>query len=213
MSEIVFRILGARVERHAAAPTLVFGLRLEAPPEEVVHSILLRAQIRIEPQRRRYSPAEEERLVDLFGETPRWGDTLKPFLWSHLSTVVPGFVAASETDLPLPCSYDLEVAAAKYLHSLEAGEVPLVFLFSGTVFAKGTAGLSVSQISWSSEAAYRLPVKLWRGLMDAYFPNAGWLRLQRETIDRLMSFKARRALVSWDQALDILLREAGEKAA
>jgi hypothetical protein len=213
MTELRFRISDARAERYAAVPTLAFRVGLNAPAGEIVHSILLRCQIRIEPQRRRYSATEEERLRDLFGETPRWGDTVKPFLWSHVATIVSGFTSQTEFDLALGCSYDLEVAAAKYLHALEEGEVPLVFLFSGTIFAGGLAGLSVSQISWNSEATYRLPARLWRELMNAYFPNAGWLRLQRETIDRLMRFKSRRALLSWDQTLEVLLREAGEGAA
>jgi hypothetical protein len=213
VTEIAFQVLDARAERYAATPTLLFRVRIDAPAGAVIHSIPLRCQIRIEPQRRRYSSPEEERLLELFGETPRWGDTLKPFLWSHVSTVVPSFTSTTEIELPLACSYDLEVAAAKYLHSLDEGEIPLVFLFSGTIFAKAEAGLTVSQISWNTDRTYRLSVKVWRDLMNHYFPNAGWVRLQRDTLDQLMHFKAKRAITSWDQAFEILLREAGESAA
>ena len=89
--QLAISIVDVRPERYAATPTLVFRMRLDDAGGEVFHSIVLRCQIRIEPQRRRYSPAEEARLLELFGETPRWGDTLKPFLWSQVATVVPGF--------------------------------------------------------------------------------------------------------------------------
>jgi len=206
-------IAEARAERYAATPTLAFRMRLEDAGGEPIHSIVLRCQIRIEPQRRRYSPLEERRLLELFGETPRWGDTLKPFLWSHVSTVVPGFTGKTEVDLPVPCSYDLEVAGAKYLHSLDDGEIPLVFLFSGTIFAKGPDGLKVMPVSWNKDASFRMPARVWRELMDVYFPNAGWLRLSRDTLDLLTRYKAEHAIASWDQMFEALLREAGEKAA
>jgi hypothetical protein len=211
--KLAISIVSARSERYAATPTLMFRMRLDDTAGEVIHSIALRCQIRIEPQRRRYSPAEEERLLELFGETPRWGDTLKPFLWSHVSAVVPGFTGSTETDLPVACSYDLEVAGAKYLHSLDDGDIPLVFLFSGSIFAKGPDGLKVMPVSWNKDASYRMPVAIWRELMNIYFPNAGWLRLSRDTLDLLTRFKAERALASWDQMFEVLLREVGEKAA
>jgi hypothetical protein len=54
----------------------------------------------------------------LFGETPRWGDTLKPFLWTNLSATIPGFRESIQIELPVACTYDFEIAAAKYFHSL-----------------------------------------------------------------------------------------------
>jgi hypothetical protein len=210
VSELDFQIISARPERYAAAPMLSFGLRVSAATDEVIHSVTLRCQIRIEPQRRRYSRDEEERLVELFGETPRWGDTLKPFLWTHVSTALPGFTGSAEMEMHVPCTYDLEVAAAKYFHVLDDGEVPLLFLFSGTVFAKSATGIRVSQIPWSKESSYRLPVQVWRELMDLYFPNSGWLRLRRDTLNLLLKFKARRTIATWDDVLEALLKEAGE---
>jgi hypothetical protein len=164
----------------------------------------------IEPQRRRYSDEEELRLTDLFGETPRWGDTLRPFLWANVATTIPGFVGSTEIDLPITCTYDFEIAAAKYMHSLDDGEIPIVVMFSGTVFGRSETGLSTAPVSWSEEAAYRLPVLLWRDMMDRYFPNTGWLRLRRETLDALLRFKAGRGLLTWDETLEHLLKEAGE---
>ena len=213
MSELTFAILGVRVEPYAATPTLVFRLRVEAPGGVTVHTLALRCQIRIEPQRRRYAADEAAALEELFGRTERWGDTLKPFLWTHVSTMAPGFTGAGEIDLVVPCTYDFEVAAAKYLHALEGGEIPLLFLYSGTVFAKGEDGLRVTQIPWDREARHRLPVATWRQLMDHYYPNAGWLRLRRDTLDALLSLKARRAVATFDEVIDMLLAGAGEHAA
>ena len=213
MSDVRFQIVGARPEPYAATPTLAFRLRAESPAPQVIQSIALRCQIRIEPQRRRYSSVEEKRLLELFGETPRWGDTVKPFFWSDVSTVVRGYTGSTETDLPVSCTYDLEVAAAKYLHALDDGEIPLVFLFSGTIFARGASGLEASQVSWNDDVSFRLPARIWRDVMNLYFPNAGWLRLRRETLDALARVKAKRAIASWDDVLTALLREVGEDAA
>jgi hypothetical protein len=209
MIELTFEALGATVESHAAAPTINLRMRVTEAEGGRVHALALRCQIRIEPRKRRYSAAEESRLYGLFGDTPQWGDSLRPFLWTHVSTTVGGFVGATEFDLPVECTYDFEVAAAKYMHSLQDGEIPLILLFSGTVFGAPGAGFGAQRLSWGSEALYRLPVSTWRSMMDRYFPNSGWLRLQRDTLDRLQRFRAERALPTWDQAFEALLKEAG----
>jgi hypothetical protein len=177
----------------------------------VVRALALRCQIRIEPQRRRYTPAEEVRLYELFGDAPQWGDSLRPFLWTHTSTVLPGFTGSTFFDLPVECTYDLEVAGARYLAGLVDGEVPLVFLFSGTVFTDGPTGFSAQPVPWDLEATYRMPVAVWRETMDRYFPNSGWVRIGRDTLDALTRFRAARALPTWDLAFDRLLKEAGEE--
>lgn len=204
-----FEILGARPDPYAAVPTLLFRLRMTGADDRPVHALALRAQVRIEPQRRIYRPDEEERLVELFGETPRWGDTLRPFLWMHASTMVSAFTGTTEIDFPVTCTYDFEVAGAKYLHALGDGEVPLLFLFNGTVFGQRGGGFQALPLSWESEASYRMPVATWRALMDAYYPNSGWIRLRRETLDDLQRFRVERALPTWEQAVEVLLKEAG----
>jgi hypothetical protein len=209
MTSLAFEVVGARPEPHAAVPTIIMRLRVSETAGGAVHALALRCQIRIEPQRRRYGADEEERLYELFGEAPQWGDSLRPFLWTHVSTTLPGFSASTEFDLAVECSYDFEVTAAKYLHALTGGEIPLLLLFSGTVFTRGTSGFSAEPVGWDQEASYRLPVSVWRALMDLYFPNCGWLRIGRDTLDALQRFKASRALPTWDQALDQLLKEAG----
>src|SRR5262245_6307067 len=205
MTGIDFAVIDARPTPYAAVPTLTVALRASAPDGDAIHSIALRCQIRIEPQRRRYGPEEESRLLELFGETPRWGDTLKPFLWTHVTAMVPGFTGQTEFELSVPCSYDFEVAAAKYFHALGDGEIPLLFLFSGTIFAQGDGRLCVTQVPWDRESRWRLPVRVWRGLMDGYFPNSGWLRLGRDTLDALLRYKADHALATWDDVVAALL--------
>ena len=210
MSPVTFEILDARAEPHAAVPTLMLRLRITATDGSPVHALVLRSQIMIEPKRRHYSPDEEHRLVDLFGETPRWSDTLRPFFWTSVSSTVAGFTGTTKIDVPIACTYDLEVASSKYMHSLDDGEIPIVALFSGTVFVRGAVGLSTAPVSWSEEASFRLPVAVWREMMDLYFPNSGWLRLRRETLDSLQQFRSSRGLLTWDETVERLLKEAGE---
>ena len=208
MSELVFDILGVEPDPYAAAPTLNFGLRISETTGVRIHAIVLRIQIRIEPKRRRYSPAEAERLLDLFGETSRWGDTVKPMQFAFADASIPGFDGAIEVDVPVPCTYDFEVATAKYFHALDDGEIPFLMLFSGTVFIKGETGFAVEQVPWHKEVSFGVPVKVWDRLMDLYFPGQAWIRMQKETLDALQRYKSQRALTNWDETLQALLAGA-----
>jgi hypothetical protein len=210
-----FSVLDAVPERFAAVPTLVLRLRVTDDAGLAgsvgVSAIALRAQIRIEPQRRQYTDDEASRLTDQFGGRERWRDTLRPFLWTHVTAMVRGFEGDLEFDLPVTCTYDLEVTGTPYLHALRDGDIPLSLLFSGTAFRPGggTGGLGVEQIPWHLEASYLLPVAVWRQLMDRYFPNGGWLRLDRDTLDALIRYRSERGLISWDSTMSHLLDAAG----
>ncbi|WP_084958684.1 DUF6084 family protein [Thermoactinospora rubra] len=212
MADLRFACLDARADRFAAAPTLLFPLRVTEAGGGAVHAVALRCQIRIEPQRRRYSAAEAELLADLFGAPSRWGETLRPLQFANVSLMVPGFTGATQVDLPVPVTYDLEVAAGKYFAALDDGEIPLLMLFSGTVFARTGTGLSVEQVPWDREARHRLPVAVWRELMDRYFPGEGWLRLRTDTLRALHLYKSAHALATWDDAVAALLAQAKESA-
>jgi hypothetical protein len=205
MSELAFRVLDIVADRYAAAPQLLARIRVEESTGEAVHAMAVRAQVMIEPQRRPYAETESAGLLDQFGDRPRWKDTLKPFLWTFATTMVTGFTASNDFDLPIPCSYDFEVTASKYLHALSEGEIPIRLLFSGTVFSRGTTGFSVEQIAWNLEAEHKLPVAVWTELMDHFYPNSGWLRMDRETIASLVRYKGAHGLTSWDEVFGKLL--------
>jgi hypothetical protein len=210
VADLDIAIAGAAVEPYAAVPTIGLDLRVTDPSGQRVHAMVLRAQVKIEPQRRHYTAAESERLVELFGRPGQWSESLRPFMWTQVGTVVGAFDTTSEVSLQIPCSYDFEVSAARYLHGLDDGEIPLVLLFNGTIFRSGPNGLLVEPIAWHTEASYRLPVSVWRALMDSYFPGGGWLRLRRDTIDALGRVKGREALPAWEDVIELLLKRAGE---
>jgi Family of unknown function (DUF6084) len=208
MAELTFGCTTATAARYAATPTLTFRLTIAEKSGVRVHAIALRCQIRVEPHRRRYTAAEAQRLHDLFGDTSRWADTVKPIQLAMVSTMVPAFTSLTEVDLQVPCTYDLEVASARYLCGLDDGAIPLLLLFSGTVFVAHGAGYSVELIPWSSEAAYRMPVSVWQEVVDEHFPGSAWLRCSRETLDALSAFKSQHALPTWDATLTALLTQA-----
>ncbi|HEY3894135.1 MAG TPA: DUF6084 family protein [Pseudonocardiaceae bacterium] len=213
MTELSFTCLDVRAENYAMTPTLLFRLRVDAAAGQRVRAIALRCQIRIEPARRGYSENEPERLLELFGERGRWGDTLKPFQFANTSTVIASFTDTIEVDVSVPCTYDMEVTAGRYFHALEDGEIPFILLFSGTIFGDGEKGLWIEQVPWHAEARYRMPVAVWREMMDGHFPGSGWLRLRRDTIDALAEFKAARGLPSWDDAVLAVLEAGRDRSA
>lgn len=212
MSDLTFSVVDVAPEPYAVVPNLTLRLRIGESTGEAVHAIALRTQLRIEPQRRRYTEAEEAGLHDLFGPRGRWTETLRPFSWLRNDTMVQGFTGETEVDLTLPCSFDFEVTGASYLHALRDGEIPLLLLFSGTMFTRGATGFGVEQVSWDSEARHPMPVTVWHALIDQHFPGDGFLRLGRETLDDLVRFKSARGLTTWDSTLATLLAEAGEMA-
>jgi hypothetical protein len=205
--ELSFAVTGATRVEYAAVPTLCFALGISS--DAPVRSVLLDAQIQIAARRRPYGPAAHDRLFELFGPVADWGTTLRTLLWTRTTLVVPPFEESTEVELAVACSYDLEVAASRYLDALEDGEVPLEFLFSGSVFYGGDDGrLQTARLSWESEAEFRLPVSVWKETMERYFRGTAWLRLRKESFDRLSAYKSRNALATWDDALDSLLAEA-----
>jgi uncharacterized protein DUF6084 len=210
---LAFEVVDAAPEPFAAVPTLNFRVRIRELTGASIQAIALRCQVRIEPRRRHYDGDEEARLVELFGESHRWGETLQSLLWANTSLQVAGFRDAVEVDLPMPCTYDFEVAGTKYLDALRDGQIPVQLLFSGTVFLRGPAGMAVEPVPWHHEAGYRLPVAVWREVMDRYFPDSTWIRMRRDTFDRLYQFRTRRARPTWEATFDDLLELAAEPQA
>ncbi len=208
MAELTFGCTEARATRYTATPTLSFTLHITESTGVRVHAIALRCQIRIEPHRRRYSPGEARRLNDLFGDTSRWAESVKPVQLATVSAMVPGFTSVTEAELQVPCTYDLEVASARYLQALDDGTVPLLLLFSGTVFTAHGDSMRVELIPWSCEASCRMPVTVWQDVVREHFPGSAWLRCSTETLDALSVFKAANALPTWDATLSALLAAA-----
>jgi hypothetical protein len=205
--DLEFKLEGAEVADFAAIPSLVFKLRIENLEDEPVRSVALNTQIRIAATGRHYEAAEQERLLELFGEPSRWKDTLRSLLWTHTVLQVPRFSGSTVVDMPVACTYDLEVVAAKYFYALQDGEVPLEFLFSGTIFYAGEDGrLQTTRISWEKEAEFRLPVRLWKEMMDQYFPNSAWVRLRKDVFDQIYDYKVRKGLPTWEATVEALLR-------
>ena len=213
MPELNFAIVAVEVEPHAAVPQLSFRLRIAAvDPADTIQNVALRCQVRIEATRRRYAPEEQARMADLFGAPDCWNQNLHSLLWAHVNAIVPPFTGETTIELPVPCTFDFNVATTKYFHGVEQGEIPLLFLFSGTIFhAAADGGLRVAQISWEKEAAFRLPVEVWRRMMDIYYPNGAWLRLRQDVFERLHRFKIGRCLPTWEQTIDALLAGVEER--
>jgi hypothetical protein len=208
MPDLNFEVIGAEAPAFAAIPTLIFKLRItNAIDEERIASVSLRCQIQINVTRRHYSTEAQERLLEVFGEPKRWGETLRPLLWTHTSTVVSPFSGSTIVDLPVACTYDFEVASTKYFDALEDGEIPLTFLFSGTIFYEAEAGnLQVGQIPWSKEATFRLPITQWKEMIQRYFPNSAWIRVHKDVFDELYRYKATHSLPTWEDVFVHLLQ-------
>jgi hypothetical protein len=205
--DLDFRVVGAEVLEFAAVPSLLFKLRVENLEGEPIRSVSLNTQVRIAATQRHYDTAEQHRLLEVFGEPHRWGQTLRSLLWAHTTLQVPRFSGSTVVDMPIPCTYDMEVVGSKYFHALEDGEVPLEFLFSGTVFYAAEGGrLQIARISWEKEAEFRLPVRLWKETMERYFPNSAWIRLHKDAFDQLYDYKVRMGLPTWEAAVEALLR-------
>lgn len=209
MPDLRIQVATSKVVPFAAVPTIAFQLGISnALPAEEVHTIALRCQVQIEVTRRGYTAPEQARMLDLFGHPDRWGQTLRNLLWTHTSLVVPGFQGTSTTtDMNVPCTFDFNVAATKYFDGLVAGDIPLLLLFSGTVFyASPESDLRVAPISWELEARYKLPVQTWREMMDIYYPNSVWINLHKDVFERLYRYKMEHGIPTWERALEHMLQ-------
>ncbi|MCW3095329.1 MAG: hypothetical protein JWL77_947 [Chthonomonadaceae bacterium] len=216
MPDLDFEVVEAEVLPYAAGPMLLFKLAIKnAVPDEQIHSVMLRVQIRIEATKRTYDAQTNARLRELFGDPEQFGSTVKSLHWTNVVQTVPPFKGSIVTDLPVVCTYDFDVVGAKYICALEDGDVPLLFLFSGTVlYSCEGSGLQIAQISWEKEAPYRMPIRFWKETMERYFPNSAWIRVRKDVFDRLYQYKGRNTLVTWENVFERLLQNEpeGERA-
>jgi len=203
--DLGFQVESAEALRNAASPQIVFKVRVNNSGQEAIHSMALRAQVQIEPTRRRYSDTEHESLKELFGEPERWSKTLHSLLWTNANINAAGFTGNTLIEVPVPCTFDFSVAMTKYVYGLEDGDLPVTFLFSGTVFYARGAGLQIAQIPWDKEARYRLPVQVWKQMMDAYYPNTAWICLRRDVFEKLNQFRSRNGFSTWERTIEQML--------
>jgi len=210
MPNLLFRVERIEPAPYAAVPTLLLQVQIHNTAGDRLEGVTLNTQVRIAAAQRPYSDAERERLIELFGTSAQWG-AVKSVLWAHSVVHVPPFDREAVVAIPVTCTYDFEVVSAKYCHGLEEGEIPLELLFSGTMLFQGRLGaLQIQPIPWDKEARAALPVALWKGLMDAYFPNSAWLRVQRDWFERLYRYRTRKGLLTWEAVLHELLGEVEE---
>jgi hypothetical protein len=201
-----FAVLGARTVRHAAAPTLSLDLQVIEPSGRPVYMIALKIQLMIEPARRRYDETTRERLIELFGPPERWAVTTRSLVWTQLDTLVPAFTGSTVVTVPIACNYDLELAAAKYLHSLPDGEAPLALHFNGMIYYPGDdGGLQMVLIPWSKSIDFRMPVSVWQETIAHYYPGTAWIAVRAQTFEALQREKLKRGLATLDACVNSLL--------
>jgi Family of unknown function (DUF6084) len=208
-----FAVTHAAHLAYAATPTMVFSATASDETGSEIQSIALSVQVMIDPAKRGYDAETRARLAELFGPPASWAPSTQGLAWARVGTVVPAFKGSNVFALELPCTYDLEVAAAKYFYALADGEVPLSFHFNGTVFYHGPDGrLQVAPVPWSSSAQFRMPVEAWKSMIAEHYPGGGWIRLGDETLTALNERRATRGLPSFEACIGELLSDAGNDA-
>jgi hypothetical protein len=209
--QLEFEVLGAHRVRYAAAPMLALDVQVTEPTGREVYMVGASIQLMIEPARRAYDEATRERLVELFGPPERWAVTTRSLVWSQLDVVVPAFTGSTIITVPIACHYDLELAAAKYLHSLPDGEAPLALHFNGMVYyPRDDGGLQIVLIPWATSIDFRMPVSVWHETIEHYYPGTGWVALRSHTLAALQRTKADRGLPTLDACIAELLTAADD---
>ncbi len=203
MNDVTFSIVDARAKQNAASPTIAFRLRVTSSAP--VDAMVLRTQLRIEPQWRTYDQEEQALLGDLFGTPDRWHATLRTFAWADVSLVIPGFEDETEAEIPVPCTYDFDQAATRFFDVVHSGAIPVRFFFSGPIFRTESSGFSTERIPWSSECSYRMPVGVWRDAMRACYGDDALIRINLETLEKLRRYRALSGATTWDEVLERLM--------
>ncbi len=212
MPDLRFEVEDVVPTPNAASPQLSFKLRIMNSGLEPIHSIALRVQVQVEPVRRRYTDEEQQKLKELFGEPGQWSKSLLPLLWANVNVNVGAFTGSTVVDVQVPCTFDFNVAMTKYIYGLDDGELPTSLLFSGTVFHAGQMVLQIAQIPWDREASYRVPVRVWKEMMERYYGDAAWIVLRRDVFERLYEFKSHNGLPTWEQTVERMLDLAEVKS-
>jgi hypothetical protein len=207
-----FEITGAAHIAFAAAPTMLFSASAADTSGHRIQSIALTVQVMIDPAKRGYDPETRARLAELFGAPASWAPSTSGLAWARVAAAVPGFTGATPFGIEVPCTFDLEVAAAKYFYAVRDETIPLSFHFNGNVFFYGADGrLQVIPVPWSCTAQFKFPVATWSAMIAEHYPGGGWIRLDRATLETLNDRRGRRGLPSFDACIAELLKIAGER--
>jgi uncharacterized protein DUF6084 len=199
-------IAGVRAVPHAAAPTIRFTLELEDRSGREIFMAGLSVHIQIEPTKRTYDAESKAKLTELFGDPHRWTTTASRMHWTSESVLIPTFTGSATAEIEILCNYDVELAGAKYFHSVTDGEIPLAFHFNGSIYYSGSEGrLQVVQVPWDTTADFKMPVSVWKEMIDSYYPYRGWVPVHRDTLDALQRLKARLGAPTFDAAVTELL--------
>ena len=216
MLDLNFTVETAEAEPHAAAPLLIFKLRIAqtvtAQEPTTIPAIALSARSALSrlaaatpPTKRKSCSTCSARARDggklsavRFGPMPalsyrhlpaKRSSTCRSRVRSISTSRRPSISTRWQTvKCPSACS-----SAARFSTPIE------------------TAILQVSQIPWEKEASFRLPVQVWKNMMELYYPKSAWLCLERDTFDRLYRYKSSRGLPTWEQAIDMLIDSALEE--
>ena len=206
MPDLSFGVEKAEAVQFAASPAIDFFLRIDnSPSEELIHTVALRCQVQMEVTRRRYTLPRNSRTCSISSASPAaagpW--TLpQTCCGPTCSLIVASFRSSTVAKMQVPCTFDFNIAATKYFYGLDDGEVPLCLMFSGTVFYADESGaMQVAPISWDKETRFRLPVRVWKEMMNLYYPNTAWLNVRRDVFDRLQQYKMSHAFPGWEQTL------------
>ncbi|MFN2612224.1 MAG: DUF6084 family protein [Solirubrobacterales bacterium] len=203
-----FTVTGVRAVDHAAAPTLAFTMEVDDPSGREVFMSGFTVGIHIEPSKRAYQEQDKAKLVELFGEPHRWSATAQRMVWTIETVLLPSFTGKTTVEVNVACNYDVELAAAKYFHSVSDGQIPLAFHFNGSIYYAGDEGrLQVIQIPWDTISDFQMPIETWKEMIDSYYPYRGWVPVHRDTLDALQRLKSQRGSPTFDAAISELLAE------
>lgn len=195
--KLQFTAREAVAERRSAAPAIRLRVDVLAPGVKI-EALLLRARVQIEPWRRAYDANEKELLREL--------SAAQPLQWIDVAVTVNAFSEQTTFEIPMSCTYDMQVAATKYLTAIDGGAIPVRVFFNGTAFSAAESGFSAAMLSWDSDCEAFVPIDVWHEAMDACFAGQAWLRVDRSVFDALARYRVHRGFADWDQALEHLLQ-------
>jgi len=211
VTKLTFEMVDATADRFSAAPIVRLRVRVRLEGE-AIDALALHVRVQIEPAGRAYDTDEELLQQELFGKRERWVQSVRPLQWTECAVMLNAFTGETTFDVPIACTYDLQVASSKYASALKDGNIPVRLLFTGTIFRGAQSGFAVEMLSWNSERQGRVPVATWQEAMERVFPGQAWIRVDRPTFAALRRYRTEHALYNWEDAFAHLLGEhAGER--